>query len=74
MYTKVGLLRRSTSEARIADIHSLSTKETLLERLLGEGTVRIDSTGVSGLLSLTGTADHEHVANTIRQQQQAVSE
>lgn len=74
VYTKVGLLRRTISEARIADIHSLSTEESLLERLAGEGTVRIDSTGISGLMTLTGTTDHEHFANTIRQQQQAVSE
>lgn len=74
VYTKVGLLRRTTSKARIADIHSLSTDASLLKRLFGKGTVRIDSTGISGLFALTGTTNHEHFANTIRQQQQALSE
>lgn len=72
VYKKVGLVKRTTSEARIADIHTLSTDETILERLIGEGTVQIDSTGAAGLLSLTGTDNHEHFANVIRKQQQLV--
>jgi uncharacterized membrane protein YdbT with pleckstrin-like domain len=73
VHKQIGLLHQTTSEARIADIHSLSTEASLLERLCGLGTVQIDSTGAAGLLSLDNLPNHKQVANTIREQQQNVA-
>ncbi len=70
VYKKYGWIRRTTTEARIEDIHSLTTDETILGRLLNEGVVQIDSTGASGLVGLPGTRNHEQFANIIRDQQQ----
>ncbi len=74
VYIKDGVFRRSTRETRIADIHSLTTDASFFERLVGQGTVHIDSTGFSGLIAVTGISNHKQFANTIRQQQQATSE
>lgn len=74
VYIKDGVFQRSTRETRIADIHSLTTDASLPERLVGEGTVRIDSTGFSGLIAVTGITNHKQFANTIRQQQQTIAE
>lgn len=70
VYKKSGILRRATSEARMSDIHPLSTDESWLEWAFGKGTVQIDSTGATGILSLPGTDDHEQFEATIRDQQQ----
>lgn len=70
----VGLLRNSTGETRIKDIRSLSTSQGIIERLFGKGTVQIDSTGAGGTLWIRGVADHEELANVIREQQQALEE
>ena len=67
---KVGLLRRSTGETRITDIRSLQTKQGILERPIGRGSVQIDSTGTGGLLGIDGVDDYQSLANTIRTQQQ----
>lgn len=74
VHKQIGLLHQTTSEARIADIHSLSTEASFIERLCGLGTVQIDSTGAAGLLSLDNLPNHKQVANTIREQQQNVAE
>lgn len=67
VYKKSGILRQTTSEARIGVIHSLTTDAGFFEKRLGKGTVQIDSTGATGILVLTGTTDRERFANTIRQ-------
>ncbi len=69
VHKQIGLFHQTTSEARIADIHSLSTEASFIERLCGLGTVQIDSTGAAGLLSLDNLPNHRQVANTIREQQ-----
>lgn len=68
----VGLLRSSTGEVRITDIRSLNTGQGLIERIWGKGTVKIDSGGAGGELGISGVADHEQLAHTIREQQQMV--
>lgn len=70
---KIGWLRRSTAETRISDIRSLETDQGLMERLVGKGSVRIDSTGAGGLLGIEGIDDHQSVANTIRNQQREIA-
>jgi len=67
---RVGLARRSTGETRIADIRGLSTQQGLLERFIGKGSVLIDSGAAAGKLQIKGVANHDSLANTIREQQQ----
>lgn len=70
----VGLLRKSTGEVRIADIRGLSTEQGLLERLVGKGSVLIDSGAAAGKLGIQGVADPQDVAATIREQQRRIEE
>lgn len=69
---RVGLARRSTGETRIADIRGLSTNQGLLERFIGKGSVLIDSGAAAGKLQIRGVANHDTLANTIREQQQRI--
>lgn len=71
---RVGLARRTTGETRIADIRGLSTKQGLLERVVGKGSVLIDSGAAAGKLRIRGVADHDGLANTIREQQQRLEQ
>lgn len=68
----VGLLRKSTGEVRIADIRGLSTEQGLLERLVGKGSVLIDSGAAAGKLGIQGVANPQDVAATIREQQRRI--
>lgn len=70
----VGILRRSTGETRIADIRGLTTEQSILERLVGKGSVLIDSGAAAGRLGIKGVANHEELATTIREQQQRLEE
>lgn len=70
----VGILRRSTGETRIADIRGLTTEQGILERLVGKGSVLIDSGAAAGRLGIKGVADHEELATTIREQQRRLEE
>ena len=67
---ETGLISSSTGEARISDIRSISTKQGIIERITGNGTVQIDSTGTGGLLGIAGVGDYNSLARTIREQQQ----
>lgn len=69
---RVGLARKSTGETRIAKIRGLVTEQSLLERLVGKGRVLIDSGAASGKLGIKGIANHENLANTIREQQRRI--
>lgn len=71
---RVGLARRSTGETRIADIRGLSTEQGVLERIVGKGSVLIDSGAAAGKLQIRGVADHDGLANTIREQQQRLEQ
>lgn len=68
----IGLLRSTTGETRIKDIKSLTTNQGIIERLLGKGTVQIDSTGTGGTLGIQGVSNHEQLAQRIREQQRKV--
>lgn len=69
---RVGLARKSTGETRIVKIRGLVTEQSVLERLVGKGRVLIDSGAASGKLGIKGIANHEELANTIREQQQRI--
>lgn len=70
----VGLIRNSSGETRIKDIRGLSTKQGLLERLFGKGSVMIDSTAAGGRLGIEGVKDYEHLANVIRERQRELED
>lgn len=70
----VGLVRKSTGEVRIADIRGLSTQQGLIERLVGKGSVLIDSGAAAGKLGIQGVADPQDLAATIREQQRRIEE
>jgi len=71
---RVGLARRSTGETRIAKIRGLVTEQSFFERIVGKGRVLIDSGAASGKLGIKGIANHEGLANTIREQQRRIEE
>lgn len=70
----VGLIRKSTGEVRIADIRGLSTNQGPLERLVGKGSVLIDSGASAGKLGIQGVADPQGIAASIREQQRRIEE
>lgn len=67
---KVGLLSKSSGEYRIADIRSLSTEQSIFERLLGHGTIRIRA-GANNEIPFVGVPEYRDVANQIRERQRA---
>lgn len=70
----VGLIRNSSGEVRISDIRSLNTGQGIIQRLAGKGNVKIDSGGSGGELGITNVANHEAVAQSIREQQQRTAD
>ncbi len=68
----VGLIRSSTGETRIEKIRGLSTQQGLLERIVGKGSVLIDSGAAGGKLGIQGVANHQDLAATIREQQRRI--
>lgn len=67
---QVGLIRSSTGETRISDIRGITTEQGIIERIVGKGSVQIDSTAAGGLLRIDGVDDYNGLARTIRTQQQ----
>lgn len=67
---KVGLLSKESREYRIPDIQSLSTSESLLERLSGFGSITL-RTASNDEITWHGVPDYQDVANTIREEQRA---
>lgn len=70
----VGLLRKTTGETLIADIRGLSTEQNFLERIVGTGSILIDSGAAAGKLGIQGVQNHRQLANTIRTQQRRIQE
>lgn len=70
----VGLARKTTGEALISDIRGLSTEQSFFERLVGTGSVLIDSGAAAGKLGIKGVQNHTELANTIREQQRRIEE
>jgi uncharacterized membrane protein YdbT with pleckstrin-like domain len=65
---KIGVISTTTMEYRIADLRSIGTSRSLFERLVGHGTIELQS-GAKNKLIWHGVPDHEQVANTIREKQ-----
>jgi len=65
---KVGLISKMSREYRIADINSLSTSQSIFERLFGHGSIAI-RTASNDEIIWHGVPDYKSVTNTIREEQ-----
>jgi uncharacterized membrane protein YdbT with pleckstrin-like domain len=61
-----GLLARDVEEARLDRIQNVDSRQTMLERLLGVGTVNFDTAGGADYdFSFRGVADPHRIARTV---------
>ena len=67
---KVGILSKKAREYRIPDIQSLSSSQSLIERVLGHGNLTL-RTASNDEVTWVGVPDYQEVANTIREEQRA---
>lgn len=65
---KVGLISKTSREYRIPDIQSLTTSQSIFERLLGYGTITL-RTASNDRVTWHGVPEYEDVANSIREEQ-----
>lgn len=65
---KLGLLSKTTREYRIADINSITTNQSIVERLLGYGSITL-RTASNDEIVWHGVPEYEQVGNNIREQQ-----
>lgn len=65
---RVGLLNRSTGEVDVADVRDVTTRQGLLERVLGNGTVEVDHAGEDSPLRVGGVSNRAELADLIRRQ------
>lgn len=64
----VGLISSKSREYRIADIQSLSTQQSIFEKLFGDGSVTL-RTASNDEITWVSVPDYQDVANTIREEQ-----
>lgn len=65
---KLGLVSSKTREYRIADIQSITTEQSFVERLLGLGNIQI-RTSANDQMTWNGVPEHETTGNQIRKMQ-----
>lgn len=63
---ETGILRSDTQEFRIEDIQQISTGQSLVEKLLGCGSVQFSTPATSTDIVFHGLKDHQSIVNTIR--------
>jgi membrane protein YdbS with pleckstrin-like domain len=62
---KVGILSKMSREYRLNDVQSLSSKQSLFERLFGHGTLTF-RTASNDEITWHGVPEYQDVANTVR--------
>jgi uncharacterized membrane protein YdbT with pleckstrin-like domain len=68
---RLGILSRELHETRIDRVQNVGTTQSLLERMLGIGTVDFDTAGGAGFdFAFRGIADPENVVHTVNQELQ----
>lgn len=67
---KIGVLSKSEMEYRIADLRSIASSQSAIERLVGHGTVSFRA-GANNELVWHGVPDYNEVTNTVRERQRA---
>lgn len=65
---KVGLLSKVAREYRIADVNSITTSQSIFERLLGHGSIAI-RTASNDEIVWHGVPEYKEVAGSIREEQ-----
>lgn len=63
---KVGLISKSSREYRISDIESVSTEQSIMERILSLGNIQF-RTAANDTMIWGGVPDHEQVGRQIRE-------
>ncbi len=66
----VGLLSKQSREYRIPDIQSLTTSQSIIERVFSHGSITL-KTASNDQITWTGVPEYSDVANTIREEQRA---
>jgi uncharacterized membrane protein YdbT with pleckstrin-like domain len=65
---QIGLLSRELHETRLERVQNVSTRQSLLERLLGIGTVDFDTAAEAGFdFAFRGVADPRTIVHTVHQ-------
>lgn len=64
-----GILSTKTEEFRIEDIQQISTSQSLVEKLLGAGSVSFSTAATATNIVFHGLKDYQSVTNTIRNHQ-----
>ncbi len=62
---KVGILSKSSREYRISDLESITTEQSIMERVLGHGHIRF-RTSANDQMVWHGVEDYENVGRQIR--------
>jgi uncharacterized membrane protein YdbT with pleckstrin-like domain len=63
---QIGLLSRELHETQLARVQNVSTRQSLLERMLGVGTVDFDTAGGAGFdFAFRGVADPRAIVHTV---------
>jgi uncharacterized membrane protein YdbT with pleckstrin-like domain len=65
---KKGLLSKTAREYRIPDLQSITTSQSIFERLLGHGSVEFRTADNTSVV-WHGVPDYKDVSNTIREEQ-----
>jgi uncharacterized membrane protein YdbT with pleckstrin-like domain len=65
---KLGLLSKVAREYRIADVNSITTSQSVFERLLGHGSIAI-RTASNDEIVWHGVPEYKEVAGSIREEQ-----
>jgi uncharacterized membrane protein YdbT with pleckstrin-like domain len=65
---QIGLLSRELHETRLERVQNVSTRQSLLERMLGIGTVDFDTAAEAGFdFAFRGVADPRTIVHTVHQ-------
>lgn len=65
---RLGILSRQLHETRLDRVQNVATNQSLLDRMLGIGTVDFDTAGGAGFdFAFHGIASPEHIVHTVNQ-------
>jgi uncharacterized membrane protein YdbT with pleckstrin-like domain len=62
---ETGMFSRDVRTMEVSKVQDVRVNQSLMERLLGLGTISIETAGETGRLSMAGIEDPQHVADSI---------
>lgn len=69
---RLGILSRNTSEVELVDVRNVQVRQSLIDRILGLGSVLVSTAGQSGIeITIAGIRDPHGIADRIRAERQA---